>query len=202
MERCGIHKIVCNVRPQKEEVNRTRFTFRGNNLSVPMDYGTPTADLLTLKFLLNSVVSFSGAKFMTLDLKDFYLNIPMECFEFLQMKIDHFPQDVINYYCLKEKIDDEGYLLVCIKKGMYDLPEAGIIAQKLLEKHLEEQGYRQSATTLGYWNHDWRQISFLLVIVNFGVKYVGKEHANHRLSVLRKFYIVEKTRKAVSIAAL
>ena len=85
---------------------------------------------------------------------------------------------------------------------MYDLPEAGIIAQKLLAKHLEEQGYRQSATTLGYWNNDWCQISFLLVIVNFGVKYVGKEHANHRLSVLRKFYIVEKTRKAVSIAAL
>ena len=41
MERCGIHKIVCNVCPQKEELNRTRFTFGGNNLSVPMDYGTP-----------------------------------------------------------------------------------------------------------------------------------------------------------------
>ena len=64
-------RIVCNVRPQKEEVNRTRLTFWGNNLSVPMDCGTPTADLLTAKLLLNSVISTPGAKFTTLDLKDF-----------------------------------------------------------------------------------------------------------------------------------
>ena len=53
-------RIVSNVRPQKEEVNRTRLTFGGNNLSVPMDCGTPTADLLTLKLLLNSAVSTRG----------------------------------------------------------------------------------------------------------------------------------------------
>ena len=39
-------RIVCNVRPQKEEVNRTRLTFGGNNLSVDYDCGTPTADLI------------------------------------------------------------------------------------------------------------------------------------------------------------
>ena len=92
-------RIVCNVRPQKEEeVNRARLTFGGNNLTVPMDYGTPTADLLTVKLLLNSVISTPGAKFMTLDLKHFYLNTPMERPEFLRMKIDHFPQDVIDHY--------------------------------------------------------------------------------------------------------
>ena len=69
-------RIVCNVRPQKEEVNRTRLTFGGKTLSVPIDCGTPTADLLTIKLLLNSVISTPGAKFMTLHLKDFYLNIP------------------------------------------------------------------------------------------------------------------------------
>ena len=49
-------RIVCNVRPQKEEVNRTRLTFGGQNLDVPIDCGTPTASLLTIKLLLNSVV--------------------------------------------------------------------------------------------------------------------------------------------------
>ena len=109
-------RIVCNVRPQKEEVNRTRLTFGGNNLSVPIDCGTPTADLLTVKLLLNSVISSPGAKFMTLDLKVFYLNTPMERPEFLRIKIDHFPQDIIDHYCLKDKVDDKGYLLVCVKK--------------------------------------------------------------------------------------
>ena len=64
-------RIVCNVRLQNEEVNRTRLTFGGQNLDVPMDCGTPTASLLTIKLLLNSVISTPGARFMTLDIKDF-----------------------------------------------------------------------------------------------------------------------------------
>lgn len=96
-------RIVCNVCLQKEETNGTRLAYGGNNLSVDMGCSTPTADLLTVKLLLNSVISTPGAKFMTLDIKDFYLNTPMEHHEFLRMKIGYFPQDVINHYKLKEK---------------------------------------------------------------------------------------------------
>ena len=73
-------RIVCNVRPQKEEVNRTRLTHGGQNLDAPMDCGTPTADSLTIKLLLllNSVTSAPGAGFMTIDIKYFYLNTPLE----------------------------------------------------------------------------------------------------------------------------
>ena len=138
---------------------------------------------------------------MTLDLKDFYLNTPMERQEFLRMKIDHFPQDVIDHYSLKDKVDEKGYLMVRVEKGMYGLPQAGILAQQLLEKRLEDEGYRQSTTTPGYFKHDWRPISFSLVVDDFGVKYVGEQHANHLLSVLREFYVVDKTRKVVSTAA-
>ena len=161
-------------------------------MTVPMGCGTPTADLLTVKLLLNSVISTPGAKFMTLDLKDFYLNTPMERPEFLRMKIDHFPQDVIDHYNLKNMVNDKGYLLVRVEKGMYGLPQAGIIAQQLLEKRLQAEGYHQSATTPGYWKHEWRPVSFSLVVDDFGVKYVGEEHANHLLSVLRKYYVVDK----------
>ena len=58
-------------RPQKEEVNRTRLTYGGQKLDVPMDYGTPTADLLTIKLMLKSVISTPGSRFMTIDIKDF-----------------------------------------------------------------------------------------------------------------------------------
>ena len=53
------------------------------------------ADLLTVKLLLNSVISITGAKLMTLDIKDFYLNIPMDEQEFLRMNINTFSDDVI-----------------------------------------------------------------------------------------------------------
>jgi hypothetical protein len=59
---------------------------------------------------------------------------------------------------------------------MYGLPQAGIIPQELLEERLIVAGYRQSKLTLGFWTHDWRPISFTLVVDNFGVKYINKDN--------------------------
>ena len=71
-------RIVCNVQSQKEGVNRTRLTYRGQNLDVSMDCRTLTANLLTIKLLLNSIISTPGARFTTNDIKGFYLNNPLE----------------------------------------------------------------------------------------------------------------------------
>ena len=105
------------------------------------------------------------------------------------MEIDHFSQDIIDHYWLKDKVDDTGYLLFRVEKDMYDLPQAGIVTQQLPEKRLEAEGYHQSTTTSEYYKHGWRPISFLLIVDDFGVKYVGEEHANHLLSVLRKYHV-------------
>ena len=89
-------QIVCNAGPQKEETNRTRLTFGGSNYNSDTHCGTPTSDLLTVKRLLNSVVSTPGAKFMVIDSKNFYLNTPMDRHKFLRMKLENFTEDVIN----------------------------------------------------------------------------------------------------------
>ena len=70
-------RIVCNKHPKKEEFNRTRLTFLGGNLQIDMDCGTPTASLLTINLLLNSIISTSGEKFLVLYLKGLYLNTLM-----------------------------------------------------------------------------------------------------------------------------
>ena len=85
-------RTVCNVRPQKEEVFGTRLTVDGSRINIDMDCGTPTASLLTVKMLLNSVISTKGANFMTLDIKDFYLNTPMDRPEYMRMKLANFPK--------------------------------------------------------------------------------------------------------------
>jgi hypothetical protein len=71
---------------------------------------------------------------------------------------------------------------------MYGLPQAGIIAQELLEKRLIIAGYKQSKLTQGYWTHDWHPISFTLVVDNVGVKYINKDDVTHLLDVLQKDY--------------
>ena len=97
---------------------------------------------------------------MTIDIKDFYLNTPLERPEYLRMKLSYFPEDVIEHYQLKDKVDAKGFVYVKIMKGMYGLPHAGIIAQKLLEERLNKHGYHQSKFTPGFWTHESRPICF------------------------------------------
>jgi hypothetical protein len=70
--------ITCLIRPEKiEESNRSRrLVAEYNRVHYPGDAGTPTADLLTVKLLINSNISTPNAKYMTMDIKDFYLNTP------------------------------------------------------------------------------------------------------------------------------
>jgi hypothetical protein len=75
-------RIVCNFRESKKDKYRTRITIGGNLINFPDDCGTPTADLLTVKLLLNSIISTTIAKFMTLDITDFYLMTPMKRYKY------------------------------------------------------------------------------------------------------------------------
>jgi hypothetical protein len=78
-------KIVVNYRPQKVDPNRTGLTVGGDRVEYPHDVSTLTADMVTAKVLFNSVILTEGAKFLTVDIKNFYLNTPMERFEYMRL---------------------------------------------------------------------------------------------------------------------
>ena len=63
---------------------------------------------------------------------------------------------------------------------------AGIIAQHLLEKRFEKEEYTQGDKIPGFWSHKWHPVSFTLIVGDFGLKYVGEEHANYRLFGVKK----------------
>ena len=96
-------QIVCDVRERKAEKNRTRLTVGGNRINYPGDAGTPTACLLTVKLLVNSVVSTAGAEFMTLHIKLFYLDTPLARYEYLRLKLSNLTKDIIEQFVLKVK---------------------------------------------------------------------------------------------------
>jgi hypothetical protein len=93
---------------EKKDPYRTRITMGGNQINYPDDCGTPTADLLTVKLMFNSIISTPNAKFMTIDIKDFYLVTPMDRYEYFRMKLELFPQEIIDEYGLRNKVDAEG----------------------------------------------------------------------------------------------
>jgi hypothetical protein len=61
-----------------------------------------------------------------------------------------FPQDIINHYGLLDKVL-HGYVYMEIRKGMNGLPQAGILANKLLKKRLAKHGYFEQPHTPGLW---------------------------------------------------
>jgi hypothetical protein len=144
--------------------------------------------MITVKLHLNSAISTNNAPYCTIDLKDFYLNTPMDQPKYMQMKISNLPPDFVKAYNLIGLATNDGTIYVKIQKEMYDLLQAGILAQNLLEKCLNQHGYHQSNITPGLWKHDWWPLLFTLCVDNFGIKYVGQEHANHLAKILMEHY--------------
>jgi hypothetical protein len=164
----------------------------GDKLMYEFDSGSPTASLLETKILVNSVISdaHKGARFMSLDLKDFFLSTPMGTAEYMRIPVRYLPQDIIDKYNLATKLHN-GYIYCRIKKGMYGLKQAAILAYKQLKKHLAPHGYEPIPHTDGMWKHKTRKTTFCLCVDDFGVKYFNKDDANHLIAALQHNYQVK-----------
>ena len=97
-------------------------------MKYPGDCRTTMADLITVKLLLNSVILTLVSKLMMLDIKKNYLNTPLAEYKYIWIKPNIFPEDVIKEYGLNEKSTKYGWVYIKIKKGLYGLPQAGILA--------------------------------------------------------------------------
>jgi hypothetical protein len=74
----------------------------GNRINYPGKVATSTTEVLVAKMLFNSVISTKGARFMTMDISNFYLITPLHRAEFLQIKLSDIPNKVVREYKLSE----------------------------------------------------------------------------------------------------
>jgi hypothetical protein len=121
--------------------------------------------------------------------KKIYLNTLLERPEYIQLALTIIPQEIIDKYKLMEK-ERNGKVYIRIDKGMYGLPQEGRLANTLLVTWLTPHGYRPCTHTHGLWQHDTKPITFTLVVDDFGIKYIGKENADHLLNALKEHYEV------------
>jgi hypothetical protein len=180
-------KIVCDYKPHKKEKERVRLTVGGDRLDYSGDVATSTADITTFKILINSTLSTKDAAMMIMDIKNYYLGTPLPRFEYMKMFLSRFPEEIVQKYNLNALAVD-GWMYIEIRRGMYGLKQAGLLANQLLQTRLAPFGYYPVRHTPGLWLHHTRPISFTLVVVNFAVKYVGKQHAEHLRNALLKTY--------------
>jgi hypothetical protein len=105
----------------------------------------------------------------------------------MKMLLSRFPEEIVQKYNLNALAVD-GWVYIEIRKGMYGLKQAVLLANQLLQTRLAPFGYYPAHHTPGLRLHRTRPISFSLVVDDFAVKYVGKQHADHLRNALMKTY--------------
>jgi hypothetical protein len=166
-------KIVCDYKTHKKEKGRVRLTVGGDRLDYSGDVATSMADITTFKILINSTLSTEDSAMMMMDIKNYYLGTPLPWFEYMKMLLSRFPEEIVQKYNLNALAVD-GCVYIEIRKGMYGLKQAGLLANQLLQTRLAPFGYYPARHTPGLWLHKTRPISFTLVVDDFTVKYVGQ----------------------------
>ena len=115
----------CDIKLSKTETHRVCLEVGGNNLTYEGDPRSPETSLLDLKIHLNSVISdaHKGARYLTADIINYYLNKPMANFQYMHIRLKEIPNEVVVEYSLLPIADTSGYIYVApkVKKNLRQL---------------------------------------------------------------------------------
>ena len=167
---------------------RIRGTAGGDRINYDGPTSAQTAAMEVFKMFIHSVIS-EHKSWMTIDIKDYYLNTPLTRSEYIRIPLKLIPPEVIAAHSLSEFINNDSVLFE-ISKGMYGLPQAGLLAQQQLIPHLATHGYHQT-TTPCLFRHATNGTDFTLVVDDFGIKYTTREGAQHLITILSALYEIK-----------
>ena len=162
------------MRPNKTEVYRIHMTVGGDKLDAYQDVQSPTVGITDTKIHLNSTIfdAHRGARYCIGNLKCFFLNSIMHIYRYMRLHCCYITKYILNEYCITDDfLDSKGFIYLEIRKGMYSLKEAAILAYKQLYDHLSKFGYVPMKHTPGLWRHESRPTTFTLAVDNIGIKY-------------------------------
>lgn len=188
-QRATYINLVCTDKvkpPNAHSTKRVRATC-GNGINYPGATAAETASLDTVKLLLNSVLSTPEAKFMTIDIKDFYLHSSLLRNEYAWVDLKQIAPTIIDEYSVRE-LAVHGKVLVEIVKGIYGLPQAGKLAKDQLTALLRARGFSECEHTPCLFKHSSRPIVFSLVVDDFGIKYTNRDDVSYLIDSLTPAY--------------
>ena len=165
-----------------QRVYRVRGTYGGNITDYAGLRSSGTADLQTVKLLLNAAVS-EGAQIASGDAHDFYLATDLERPEYMWVGRDQIPSATLARYRDAIVWRDNRCMVRC-DKGIYGLPQAGRLAHDLAITVLAKHGYTQCPNTPCLFRHTTRNIYFTLVVDDFLIKYTDKADVDHLCAAL------------------
>ena len=111
----------------------------------------------------------------------------MAQYKYMKLALACIPDEIIDQYSLTTIISNV-WVYLEIRKGMPGLKQAGLISNDRLKAHLIHFSFALVPRTPALWKHATKPINCSLVIDGFGVKYKGKEKAEHLIQALQKLY--------------
>jgi hypothetical protein len=168
---------------------RVRLTSDGSRSRYTGDRSSTTTNLFTVKCLLNSAVSDDDSDLCAVDIKDAYLTAKLDTPEYMTIPLSYFPERCRTRFSLDQH--PAGTMTYWrIDKALYGMPQAGLLFQNDLTQHLAAHGYRRSKTTECLYIHDTLNISFLVWVDDFLIKFKRSDRAaiDHLLAALRSKY--------------
>jgi hypothetical protein len=184
-------KLVCDFKPNKTEKHRVRLTVDGDRLDYSGDTATSTADITTFKISINSTLSTTEAKMMMMDITKYYVGTPLPTYEYMRIPLTIIPQDIIEKYDLK-RLAVNSWVYLEIRKGVYGLKQAGLLANQLIQKRLKPFGYYPARHTPGLWLHNTKPTAFSLVADDFAAS--TSQNLTPIIYVTRSYNIMKSQR--------
>ena len=108
----------------------------------------------------------------------------------MSASLSDIPDDFIAK-CILLGHDRDGWVYFEIRRCCSGLPQAGILANDLLRSRLVAEGFYEAASMPGLWRHKWRPLQFCLIVDDFGIEFVGIEHFNFLVDLLKKCHGIQ-----------
>jgi hypothetical protein len=90
--------IFIDHQPKKDDPNRVGISIGGNLIDCPYELTTQKANMVSSKIMWNSIIRMPNAKFGGVDIKNMYLETPLDQNEYLKMSLRLIPEDIIEHY--------------------------------------------------------------------------------------------------------
>ena len=158
-----------------------KINYNGNTLSEVAD---PTAVSIHQQSVLADRKKGLNAKYVTLDLKDYYLGCQLDREEYLWIPTKHMTAKTMNEFNLYQYVSD-GKILFRVDGSMYGHPAAGRIAQTAFKALVKAHGYHEHPDVPCLFTHSTRPTSFTLIVDDLGIKIFSENDLQHLIDTIK-----------------
>ena len=109
----------------------------------------------------------------------------------MRFNINMVPKGVIHHYNQQNKVIEDRWVYYEIRKAIYGLKQSGKLANIKLQTVLAIEGKKPCRFTHELYKHETWNITFSLIVDDFGVQYIKKQNADHLIMTLQKKYSIK-----------